>query len=214
MSLPDLTLRHSACLQRLAERTEAVLERAYVRVMAATGRDVLAETAVFSELGRALRLTLALEMRLATLAPATASAAAGLRPDRLDRLDGAERPEEVEQLEEPQQEGARPARADQADRLVFEREVERESDGHPATALGRAEALEALLVRSPQLDPDGRTTAEIIQIKAFLTDAQPEPPDPRSPGPPEPPIGFGASPPALSRPLNRAERRRLKRSSG
>lgn len=213
MSLTDLTLRHSACLQRLAERTEAVLERAYVRVMAATGRDVLAETAVFSDLGRALRLTLALEMRLANLTPATASVAARLRPDRLDRLDSAERPEEVEQLEgaELLQDGERPARADQADRLQFERESERESDGHPATALGRAEALEALLVRSPQLDPDGRATAEIIQIKAFLTDAPPEPPDSKSP---EPPRGFGGAPPALSRPLNRAERRRLKRSSG
>lgn len=205
MSLPDLTLRHSACLQRLAERTEAVLERAYTRVMAATGREVLAEAALFNELGRALRLTLALEMRLASLTPATASAAAGL--DRLDRPDSAERPEEVEPLEDAK----RPPRADRAERLVFERESERESDGFPATPLGRAEALEALLVRRPQLDPDGRASAEIIQIKAFLEGAPPEPPDPT---PPEPPRGFEASPPACSRPLNRAERRRLKRSSG
>ena len=213
MSLPDLTLRHSACLQRLAERTEAVLELAFARVMAAKGRDVLAETALFSDLGRALRLTLALEMRLANLTPVTASAAARLRPDRLD---SAERPEEAEPLERGEllQDDERPARADQADRLVFERERERESDGHPATTLGRAEALEALLVRSPQLDPDGRATAEIIQIKAFLTDAPPEPPDPRSPEPPQPRMGFDASPPAPSRSLNRAERRQLKRRSG
>ena len=150
------------------------------------------------------------------LMPVAASAAASLRPDRPDRHNSAERPEEAEPLERGEllEDDARPARADQADRLVFERERERESDGHPATTLGRAEALEALLVRSPQLDPDGRATAEIIQIKAFLTDAPPEPPDPRSPEPPQPRMGFDASPPAPSRSLNRAERRQLKRRSG
>lgn len=204
----DLTSRHSACLHRLADRTEAMLEVAFARAMAAEGRDVLAEFALFSDLGRALRLTLALEMRLLTLKPAAAwkSQAADVRPQRSEK-DGqseeAEQPEAAEQQE----------RADRPERPEIERERETERDRYPATALGRAEALAGLLTGNPQLDPDGRVTAEIIQIKAFLSETGPNPEPPRT-QPPRPPHAASAASPGLSRPLNRAERRRLRHSSG
>ena len=221
----DLTPRHSACLQRLAEWTEAVIALSVPRIEAAEGRDFLAEVALFNDLGRSLRLTLGLELRLASLMPLSAKAAvqdarrADLRPERLEAL---ERPEILE-APETLDRAETLARADndhRPRRLEFERESETESDGHPDTPLGRAEALEELLAKGSHLDPDGRITAEIIQIKAFLTEGSPEPPrgEPPGRGPPSPPPSTsgapGASDPPLGRPLNRAERRRLRRSSG
>ena len=187
----SLVSRHSACLQRLAERTEAVLEGVFVRLMAAEGPDLVLQTEQFCNLGRALRLTLALEMRLMTLKPAAQGfvqsaevPSAAIIPVETEHLTlRTERPE---------------------------RERETESDGYPSTALGRAEALQGLITRRPALDPDGRVSAEIIQIKAFLS----EPPEPETP---EPPPGVAPSqsfPSQPTRPPNRAERRRLRRSSG
>ena len=191
----SLISRHSACLQRLAERTEAVLEGVFVRLMAAEGPDLVLQTEQFCDLGRALRLTLALEMRLMTLKPAVQ----GFVPSA-DVQSAAIAPVETERL----------TRADRPERPERERERENESDGYPSTALGRAEALEGLITRRPALDPDGRVSADIIQIKAFLS----EPPGPPSPGPPP---GIAPSQSAASqptRPPNRAERRRLRRGSG
>ena len=194
----SLISRHSACLQRLAERTEAVLEGVFVRLMAAEGQDLNLQTEQFCDLGRALRLTLALEMRLMTLKPAVQ----GFVPFA-EVPSHAIAPVEIERLT---------LRSERPER---ERERETESDGYPSTALGRAEALEGLITRRPALDPDGRVSAEIIQIKAFLS----EPPEPETP---EPPPGVGhsqiapsqSSPSQPTRPLNRAERRRLRRGSG
>ena len=156
-----LVSRHSACLQRLAERTEAVLEGVFVRLMAAEGPDLVLQTEQFCDLGRALRLTLALEMRLMTLKPAAQGLvqsaevqAAGIQPVRTERL--TPRPE---------------------------RERESERDGYPSTVLGRADALQGFITRRPALDPDGRVSADIIQIKAFLS----EPPEPETPNPETPP---------------------------
>ena len=216
MSDAALSPRHSACLQRLAEWTEAVIALSMRRIEVAEGRDFLAEVALFNDLGRSLRLTLSLEMRLANLTPLSVKTAAQdarrpeLRPERPETLEPPETPDRAETL----------ARADNDHRplrLEFERESETESDGHPDTPLGRAEALEELLAKGPHLDPDGRITAEIIQIKAFLTEGSPEPPGRGLPGRGPPPTGSRAptaSDPPLGRPLNRAERRRLRRSSG
>jgi hypothetical protein len=88
--------------------------------------------------------------------------------------------------------------------LDRERESYRERDGHPMTALGRAEALERTLARNPDLDPDGRYTAQVIDIKARLKGETPQPPEPPH-TPPDPPPG------ARPAPANRAERRRLER---
>ena len=84
-----------------------------------------------------------------------------------------------------------------------------------ALSVRRIEAAEALLTCGSHLDPDGRIIAKVIQLKAFLTESSPEPP---GRGPPGPPSSGARAPsaadPPLSRPLNRAERRRLRRSSG
>ena len=87
-----------------------------------------------------------------------------------------------------------------------ERETETERDGFPMDPMGRVQALERIITRNPTLDPDHRVGAEIIQLKAFLT--QPEPPTP------VPPTANTAPPAPLGRPLNRAERRRQRRASG
>ena len=217
----DLTPRHSACLYRLAEWTEAVMALSVQRIEAAEGRDFLAEVALFNDLGRSLRLTLGLEMRLASLTPLAVKSAAldgetrlpALRPERPETLrpETLDRPERAETL-------ARPDNDHRPVRLEFERESETESDGRPDTPLGRAEALEALLAKRSHLDPDGRITAEVIQIKAFLTEGSPEPPGrgPPGRGPLPPPPSDARTPNASDppRPLNRAERRRLRRSSG
>lgn len=215
----DLDPRYSACLHRLAEWTQTVIALSMRRIEAAEGRDFLAEVALFNDLGRSLRLTLGLKMRLASFTPVAVRAAAldgetrlpGQRPERPEALDRPERAETLLRLDNDHP----------AVRLEFERESETEADGHPNTPLGRAEALEDLLARGSHLDPDGRITAEVIQIKAFLTESSPEPPGrgPPPPSPPPSPLTAGASAPSASdppllRPLNRAERRRLRRSSG
>ena len=84
-----------------------------------------------------------------------------------------------------------------------DRERERDTDGHPMTALGRAEALHAALPRHPDLDPDGRVAARVIAIKARLQDAKP----PAEPSP-SPPSSAQDHPPGA---LNRAERRWVER---
>lgn len=207
-----LSLRQSACLQRLIEWTEAVMALSVRRIEAAEGRDFLTEVALFNDLGRSLRLTLGLELRLARPLAVKAGAQETRLPElRPERPEAPERPETLVRAEplERADNDHRPVR------LEFERESETESDGHPDTPLGRAEALEALLTRSAHLDPDGRITAEVIQIKTFLTEGSPEPP---GRGPPSPPPSGSRTPgvadPPLGRPLNRAERRRLRRSSG
>lgn len=211
-----LTPRQSACLQRLAEWTEAVMALSVRRIEAAKGRDFLAEVALFNDLGRSLRLTLSLELRLARPLAVRAAQETRLAELRPERPEAPERPETFDRAEplERADNDHRPVR------LEFERESETESDGHPDTPLGRAEALQELLTRGAHLDPDGRITAEVIQIKTFLTEGSPEPPGGKPPGrgprstPPSGSRTSGASDPPLGRPLNRAERRRLRRSSG
>lgn len=80
-----------------------------------------------------------------------------------------------------------------------ESDRDRERDGFPMTAMGRAEALEKAIVRNPDLDPDGRYSAQIIDIKARLNGEMPPPPEPD----PAPTLQYA--------PANRAERRRLER---
>ncbi len=82
-----------------------------------------------------------------------------------------------------------------------ESDRETETDGHPMTALGRAQALEAVLSASPGLDPGGRYTARVIDIRSRLEGAGPPEPEP-----PEAAAAFEAP-----RSLNRAQRRSLER---
>ena len=90
-----------------------------------------------------------------------------------------------------------------------ERESETERDGFPMDPMGRVQALERIITRNPTLDPDHRVSAEIIQLKAFLT-----PPEPPTPLPPKSPAARPGPPATLGRPLNRTERRRQRHASG
>ena len=179
---PDMETARPA-LSRLAEMTSAVLEGVYARTLVAEGPAFFAAVEMFSDLGRALRLTLGLELRLAAFVRRSA------QPQRL--------PTEASQSVQPYERGDPPER---------EREREVESDGYPMDPLGRVLALERIITRNPTLDPDHRVGAEIIQLKAFLT--QPEPPTP------VPPTARPGPPALLGRPLNRTERRRQRHASG
>ncbi len=150
----------------------------------------------FGELSRSLRLTLTLDLRLAAFGRASAE------PVRR-RAEAAE----IVALE-PAEPVARPEPRER------EREREVEHDGYPMDPLGRVTALETLITRTPALDPDHRVSAQIIELKAFLTAPEPTPPNPPSPEPAGPLGSKPSEDPALSRSLNRAERRRLRRASG
>jgi hypothetical protein len=133
----------------------------------------------FDICGRNVRLSILAETKLfAALSTAVFSAANESRPSRV-RTDADRFYDQMRDRER-------------------DREHERDRDGFLLTPMGRAEALEKVLVRNPDLDPDGRYTAQVIDIKARLRGETPPPePDP---------------PPAVRHPpANRAERRRLER---
>lgn len=184
MSMAPTFESHRAALTHLAGMTSAVLDVAYARTMAAEGPAFYEAVESFSDLGRGLRLSIALDLRLAAFARVT---------DQPVRV----RAEAATSLEQP----------DHADRLEpVEREREDERDGFPMDALGRVCALEGIITRTPGLDPDRRVSAEIIELKAFLEGSEP-PPEPRDP------VAVPASK-NTTRPPNRAERRRMRRASG
>ena len=143
---------HRATLQSLAKMTMAMTEQVYAQAMASTGDKLIETAGLFCDLGRSLRLTLAL--RLAAFNPAVAGvrsvAKAAEAPDAITPTDRREYPER-------------------------ERESDTERDGFPMDPMGRVQALERIITRNPTLDPDHKVSAEIIQLKAFLT--EPEPPD-------------------------------------
>ena len=185
---------HRASLLRLAQMTSSVLEAAFARMQASEGSAFFQAAGVFSDLGRGLRLTIALDLRLAQFNPAAA------QPTSIR----AEASEDETYLE----------REDPAERAVSperERERETERDGFAMDPMGRICALEALITRTPALDPDRRVSAQIIELKAFLGDAEPPPPPTTPPAPPA--VGPGTAV-AVKRPPNRAERRRQRRGSG
>ena len=176
---------HRATLQSLAEMTMAMTEQVYAQAMASQGDKLIETAGLFCDLGRSLRLTIALDLRLAAFNPAVAGvrsvAKAAETPDAATPAERREYPER-------------------------ERERETERDGFPMDPMGRIQALERIITRKPTLDPDHKVSAEIIQLKAFLT--EPEPPTP------VPPTANTAPPATLGRPLNRAERRRQRHASG
>ncbi len=170
-------------LSRMAAAAGDMAEDCYARFKAA-GEDNDAKDraiAAFDICGRNLRLSILAETRLIT-----AVTTAVFKAVANDQFSPRFRTE---------------ADRDRDRDLDRERESDRdrERDGFPLTAMGRAEALEKAIARNPDLDPDGRYSAEIIDIKARLQGENPPPPEP------QPPPAFH-HPPA-----NRAERRRLER---
>ena len=184
MSVDANIAPHRATLQSLAEMTMAMTEQVYAQAMASQGDKLIAVAGLFCDLGRSLRLTLALDLRLAAFNPAVAGVRSVAKADTLDAATPKERREYPER----------------------ERETETERDGFPMDPMGRVQALERIITRNPTLDPDHRVGAEIIQLKAFLT--EPEPPTP------VPPTARPGPPALLGRPLNRTERRRQRHASG
>ena len=176
---------HRATLQSLAEMTMAMTEQVYAQAMASQGDKLIETAGLFCDLGRSLRLTIALDLRLTAFNPAVAGvrsvAKAVEAPDTATPTERREYPER-------------------------ERECDTERDGFPMDPMGRVQALERIITRNPTLDPDHRVSAEIIQLKAFLTEPEPTTP--------VPPTASAAPPAPLGRPLNRAERRRQRHASG
>ena len=133
-SFTDMAVAHDWTLRRLREMAGRLTEQAYQRACAAAGGD--AEDAqrwmlVFDRMARGLRLTLALEARLA-------------RDRRRDA-------EEIEQGAAPRwrsraEREASPSAAPAPQELDRERDVERDDDGLPADAplsqrIGRLQAI-------------------------------------------------------------------------
>jgi len=175
---------HRTSLMRLSEMTSAVLEGVFALTETAKGPAFYKAVDVFSELGRGLRLTIGLDLRLmafARVADQPVRQGAGT----VERAEPATRPEPVER----------------------ERERDVERDSFPMDPLGRVCALERIITRTPALDPDRKVSAEIIEIKAFLEASGPTPPEPSGS-----PVSKPTS--TLNRPPNRAERRRMRRASG
>ena len=202
---PDMAF-HRPALAHLAEMTSAVLEAAFARVQASEGRGFHDAVEAFSDLGRGLRLTIGLDLRLAAFARASA------RPVRV-RAQAVQNEAAENEALEPIDAFDRPERPDPPER---EREVEH--DGFAMEPLGRVLALESLITRTPALDPDHKVSAEIIQLKAFLAGPEPVPPDPTPPDLPAPlsanPSPGPTSGATLGRLPNRAERRRQRHASG
>jgi hypothetical protein len=177
---------HRALLVDMTEMSGVMAKACYARFQATEDPEVRDKAiAAFDICGRNVRLSILAEVRLVTAASAAVFAA--VDPWR----------------------ASPPRQRAEADRdrdryLDRERESDRERDGHPMTALGRAEALEKTLARNPDLDPDGRYTAQVIDIKARLKGETPPPPEPPN-TPPDPP------PAVRHAPANRAERRRMER---
>jgi len=184
MSVAPALESHRTTLMHLTEMTSGVLRVAYARTLAAEGAAFYAAVEAFSDLGRGVRLSIALDLRL------MAFARVADQPVRL-------RAEAAPSLEQPE-------RSDPPEPRERERDVER--DSFPMDPLGRVCVLERIITRTPALDPDRRVSAEIIELKAFLEGPTP-PPEPS--GPP-----VSKPTPNLNRPPNRAERRRMRRASG
>ena len=175
---------HRTTLMHLTEMTSGVLRVAYARTLAAEGAAFYAAVEAFSDLGRGVRLSIALDLRLmafARVADQPVRQGAGT----VERAEPATRPEPVER----------------------ERERDVERDSFPMDPLGRVCALERIITRTPALDPDRKVSAEIIEIKAFLEGSGPTPPEPHGPVTEQPT-------PTFIRPPNRAERRRMRHASG
>ena len=188
---PYAELQRSA-LRHLAQMTATLAAKAFARAEAVEGVAFAQATEVFCDLGWSLRLTISLDLRLAAFARAAARPPqpARMRAEASDAETAAEAPDSRHQPD------------------ALERERDGEHDGFPMDPLGRISALETVIARAPDLDPDDRVGAQIIQLRAFLTEPDP-PPSPSGPLP------IGPAPPAsaLGRPPNRAERRRERRRS-
>ena len=177
---------HRALLVDMTEMSGVMAKACYARFQATEDPEARDRAiAAFDICGRNVRLSILAEVRLVNAAAAAVFAAVETRRASASR----QRTE---------------ADRDRDRYLDRERESYRERDGHPMTALGRAEALDRTLARTPDLDPDGRYTAQVIDIKARLRGEAPPPPEPPN-TPPDPPPG------ARPAPANRAERRRLER---
>ena len=183
---------HRRTLAHLAEMTLAMSEQVYTQAMGREGDALIQAAGVFGDLGRGLRLTIALDLRLAAFNLAAAEARSIAKAETIT-------------LPAPA------AHKTQRERPEREREIESESDrdGFPMDPMGRVQALERIITRNPTLDPDRKVSAEIIQLKAFLM--EPEPP---TPAPPKSPAARPGPPATLGGPLNRAERRRQRHASG
>ena len=75
--------------------------------------------------------------------------------------------------------------------------------------LGRVLALKSLIARTPARDPDNKISAQMIELKVFLQGSGPMPTEPGAPV-----VVPSSGSATLTRPPNRAERRRLRRASG
>jgi hypothetical protein len=174
-------------LADLAEMSTDMAKACYARFNATDDKDARREAmADFETCARSTRLSILCGLRMSAARRDAIRAAAdvALRPDvRLRTEADRERDRIYDRL-----------RDRESDR-------ETETDGHPMTALGRAQALEQALAGNPGLDPEGRYTARVIDIRSRLQGAEPEPPEP-----PEPAPAFEAP-----LPLNRAQRRSLER---
>ena len=175
---------HRALLVDMTEMSGVMAKACYARFQATEDPEARDRAiAAFDICGRNVRLSILAEVRLVNAAAVFAAV-------------------ETRRASAPRQRTE--ADRDRDRYLDRERESDRERDGHPMTPLGRAEALEKTLARHPDLDPDGRYTAQVIDIKARLKGETPPPPEPPH-TPPDPP------PATRNAPANRAERRRLER---
>jgi hypothetical protein len=173
---------HRPLLAGLAEMAGVMAKDCFERFKAAEDSDAKDKAiTAFDICGRNVRLSILAEVKLVTATGAAIfkAVANDHRPPRLRTEADRDRDRYTDRERE-------------SDR-------DRERDGFPLTAMGRAQALEKAIATTPDLDPDGRYSAKIIDIKARLNGEPPSPPEP------DPPPTFH-HPPA-----NRAERRRLER---
>ena len=128
---------HRATLQSLAEMTMAMTEQVYAQAMAHEGDALIQAAGVFADLGRGLRLTIALDLRLAAFNPA----AAGVR-SVATAAETSDAATPTERREYPER----------------ERETETERDGFPMDPMGRVQALE----RPVSFDHSPATSAPVL----------------------------------------------------
>jgi hypothetical protein len=185
---PDVDIQaQKALLSGMAEMAGDMAKDCHARFKAAGSDNEAKDKAIaaFDICGRNVRLSILAEVRLFT-AVSTAVFNAVANDQRGRRV---------------RSQAARERDRDRDRYLDRERESDRdrERDGFPMTAMGRAEALEKTIAKNPDLDPEGRYSATIIDIKARLNGEIPPPPEPD----PAPTLPYA--------PANRAERRRLER---
>lgn len=185
---PDVDIHaQKALLSGLAEMAGDMARDCHVRFKAAGSDNEAKDKAIaaFDICGRNVRLSILAEVRLFT-AVSTAVFKSVANDHRQRVRTEADR--------------------DRDRYLDRERESDRdrERDGFPLTAMGRAQALEKVIVRNPELDSDGRYSAKIIDIKARLSGDALEP----EPSPP------AFHPPPINRAERRRQGRRQRRASG